>query len=306
MSFARSLAYRRLAPHPFVEAEIMMRNILVPLFSECSGEPALEASLTLAKRMNSHIRAMFIRPNPDAAMRYIPEMVIAGGIDRESIEKEGHQAAETEKARFNAWRAKHELAAEPADNRLDSRFASWREQVGEIEQIVTHFGRVSDLIAMSRFETNNVTAARCFDAAVFGTGRPTLIVPKKVPWDLLDHVMIAWNGSLEASHAVFGALPLLHAAQLVTIFNVPETDSDEPGGTELAEALSWYGISARRVGRVEPASSTGAALLTAAHHCKATLIVMGAYTHSRLQQTFLGGVTRRVLSEATIPVLMSH
>jgi nucleotide-binding universal stress UspA family protein len=39
---------------------------------------------------------------------------------------------------------------------------------------------------------------------------------------------------------------------------------------------------------------------------EATLIVMGAYTHGRLRQSFLGGVTRQVLAEATIPVLMSH
>lgn len=284
----------------------MMRTILVPMFQGCSSEPALEAALAIAKPMNSHIRAMFIRPDPDAAMRYIPEMVIAGGVDRDSIEKEGHQAAEAEKARFDAWRAKRELAAEPADTRLDSRFASWAERVGEIEQVVTHFGRVSDLIAVSHLDTGNVSAVRCFDAAVFGTGRPTLVVPQHLPWDLLDHVMIAWNGSLEGSHAVFGALPLLHAAQRVSIFSMPEVDSDEPGGAELAEALSWYGISTHRSGHRKAGGSTGSALLAAAQEDKATMIVMGAYTHSRLQQTFLGGVTRRILAEATIPVLMSH
>jgi nucleotide-binding universal stress UspA family protein len=284
----------------------MMRTIFVPLFSECSSEPALDAALALATRVKSHIRAMYVRPDPDAAMRYIPEMVIAGGIDRDTIEKEGHQQAEAEKTRFDAWRTKHELPATPVDNRLDSRFASWSEEVGEIERIVTHFGRVSDLVAMSRFETSNINAARCFDAAVFGSGRPTLLVPQTVPWDLLDHVIIAWNGSLEVSHAVFSALPLLRAARLVTIFNAPETDRDEPGGAELAEALQWYGITADRVGRAKAGLSTGAALLAAAQQRKATMIVMGAFTHSRLQQTFLGGVTRRVLAEATIPVLMSH
>jgi nucleotide-binding universal stress UspA family protein len=33
---------------------------------------------------------------------------------------------------------------------------------------------------------------------------------------------------------------------------------------------------------------------------------MGAYTHSRLRQSFLGGVTMHVLAHATIPVVMSH
>ena len=34
------------------------------------------------------------------------------------------------------------------------------------------------------------------------------------------------------------------------------------------------------------------------------LVVMGAYSHSRLRQLILGGVTRHVLENADIPVLM--
>jgi nucleotide-binding universal stress UspA family protein len=61
-----------------------------------------------------------------------------------------------------------------------------------------------------------------------------------------------------------------------------------------------------RVGQPEAPCSAGAALLTTASRSEATLVVMGAYTHSRLRQSFLGGVTRHVLSEATVPILMSH
>ena len=33
---------------------------------------------------------------------------------------------------------------------------------------------------------------------------------------------------------------------------------------------------------------------------------MGAYGHSRLREVVLGGVTRTLLEEMTVPVLMSH
>ncbi len=36
----------------------------------------------------------------------------------------------------------------------------------------------------------------------------------------------------------------------------------------------------------------------------ADLLTMGAYSHSRLRQLILGGVTRHVLENADIPVLM--
>jgi nucleotide-binding universal stress UspA family protein len=36
------------------------------------------------------------------------------------------------------------------------------------------------------------------------------------------------------------------------------------------------------------------------------LLVMGAYGHSRLREFILGGVTRSLLREMTVPVLLSH
>ena len=38
----------------------------------------------------------------------------------------------------------------------------------------------------------------------------------------------------------------------------------------------------------------------------ATLIVMGAYGHSRVRELVLGGATRGILTSMTVPVLMSH
>lgn len=282
----------------------MMRTLLVPLGQVLVSEPALEAAFFLAKRMNSHIRAMYVRPDPEAPIAYVPVEALAEM--REAIIRRGREAAVAEKIRVDAWRARHEIADAPDDGRLDSCFATWTEQLGEIDRVVTHFGRVSDMIVVSRFRPNEIEAEHCFDAAVFGTGRPTLVVPEKLPWDLLDHVMIAWNGSLEASHAVFGAMPLLHAAGRVSIFSTPEPDSEGVVGRELAEALSWYGISAHQVSGPREVTSVGRALLATAASCEATLVVMGAYTHSRLRQGFLGGVTRHVLSQGTVPLLMSH
>ena len=50
----------------------------------------------------------------------------------------------------------------------------------------------------------------------------------------------------------------------------------------------------------------GRGLLAAAREFGADLLAMGAYSHSRLRQLILGGVTRHVLEHATVPVLMSR
>lgn len=283
----------------------MMRTLLVPLAPALASEAALAAALRLARRMNSHIRAVFVRPDPAVALSYFPA-VMATEATQQALEREAAKAAAEAKAHFAAWRSRHGLAAEPADARLDTCFASWSEQVGEIEPVLTRQGRVSDLIVLRRFAPADITAQRCFDAALFGSGRPTLLVPENLPWDPIDHVLIAWNGSLEASHAVFGVLPLLPKAGRVSLFSVPGPENDETSGAALAEALSWQGIRVHQAivrGSMDP---VGAALLATAADCGASLIVMGAYTHSRLRQSFLGGVTRHVLANAAIPVVMSH
>jgi nucleotide-binding universal stress UspA family protein len=53
-------------------------------------------------------------------------------------------------------------------------------------------------------------------------------------------------------------------------------------------------------------NSVGAGLLDAAHRFGCDLLSMGAYSHSRLRQLILGGVTRHVLEYANIPVMMTR
>jgi Universal stress protein family len=283
----------------------MIRTILVPLTAELSGELLLDAALVLARRVNSHIRALFILPNPDAALAYLPDVVLAAGVTREVIEREAQQAAAKEKERFIEWRTRNNLP-ETAGGRLDTCFATWAEQIGEIEAVVTRYGRLSDLIVVPRPALGSVQAQRCFDAAVFGSGRPTLVVSEKPAFDMTDHIMIAWNGSLEASRAVLGAMPLLHLAGRVSIFAAPQYDIEGVDPADLVASLSWHGIRAHPLVGAQDEHAIGAALVSAASDQQATLIVMGAYTHSRLRQSFLGGVTRHLLAHAPVPVLMSH
>jgi nucleotide-binding universal stress UspA family protein len=50
----------------------------------------------------------------------------------------------------------------------------------------------------------------------------------------------------------------------------------------------------------------GKGLLAAATHYGADLLAMGAYSHSRLRQLILGGVTRSVLENSKLPVMMNR
>jgi nucleotide-binding universal stress UspA family protein len=283
----------------------MLRTILVPLTAGLAGEAVLDTALALARRVNANIRALFILPNPHSVLAYLPDAVLAAGMTREIIERETQEAAAEARGRFTGWRTRNNLP-ETAGGRLDASFATWAEQIGEIETVVTRWGRLCDLIVVPRPASGAVQPQCCFDAAVFGSGRPTLVVSDETHFDLTDHIMIAWNGSLEASRAVFGAMPLLHLAGRVSIFAEPQSDIEDVDPADLAEYISWHGIRAYPVVSPKDEHAAGAALVAAAREQQATLIVMGAYTHSRLRQSFLGGVTRHLLARAPVPLLMSH
>ncbi len=120
--------------------------------------------------------------------------------------------------------------------------------------------------------------------------------------------MIAWSPSLQAWRAVSAAVPLMAKARQVEIVSVGE---DEAAGAEsradVIRYLRWHGISAT-ARHVRPHSrSIGDTLLHEAGEAQIGMLVMGAYSHSRVRELLLGGVTRHVLSNvAATPVLMSH
>src|SRR5271157_3261585 len=106
----------------------MIRTILVPLAAGLPDEALLDAALVLAKRINAHVRALFMMPNPGSAFAYLPDVILAAGVTREVIEREMKEAAAEAKDRFIAWRTRNNVA-EAAGGRLDTCFATWSEQI---------------------------------------------------------------------------------------------------------------------------------------------------------------------------------
>ena len=148
------------------------------------------------------------------------------------------------------------------------------------------------------------------DRLATDSGRPVLIIPNKprAPFST-KRILVAWNGRREATRAVFDAMPLLKGADEVkVIWIAPDTDSDAAGdlpGVALCAALSRHGIKVEQASIVAKFSAEET-LLFEATKFGWDLLVMGCYGHSRLREFVLGGATRHVLANTTIPVLMSH
>jgi nucleotide-binding universal stress UspA family protein len=147
------------------------------------------------------------------------------------------------------------------------------------------------------------------EAALFGSGRPVLIVPYIQTSGLrLERVMVCWDGSRAAARATADALPLLAKAGKTEIVTVTDgsADQNEIPGIDLAKHLARHGIEVELKRLVRGDIEIADVILSHAADTSADLIVMGGYGHSRMREFVLGGVTRGLLKSMTAPTLMSH
>jgi nucleotide-binding universal stress UspA family protein len=91
--------------------------------------------------------------------------------------------------------------------------------------------------------------------------------------------------------------------------NPNKADEDAHGDLPSADIclhLARHGVKADAQQVTAGDLDIGELLLSRAADEGIDLVVMGAYGHARWREVVLGGVTRHMLAEMTVPVLMSH
>ena len=188
--------------------------------------------------------------------------------------------------------------------------SEWRGQAGYPSDLTTRMARVADLVIVgSRSDRIPYHAPDPADV-LMGSGRPVLMVPPAparapVGWP----AVIAWNDSREARRAVAAALPLLGKAERVLLLGLcteEETEEAEGVADDVVRYLARHEIGAEACIMLKDSRSTGEVILEFARERKAGLIVAGGYGHARLRQWALGGVTRTLLAESDLCLLLAH
>lgn len=178
--------------------------------------------------------------------------------------------------------------------------------------------RTADLVVVGQTDPNGKPAAADIPTHVIThAGRPVLVVPYAGDMGSARHVLVSWDGGREAARAMQLALPLLKAAETVTIAVFEVASSEHAAADALAADprpwLARHGVDASlnvlavdHHLRLSRRHEVGERLLSLAAEQGADLLVMGAHGHSRIRASLLGGVTRTVLESMTVPVLMAH
>ena len=102
------------------------------------------------------------------------------------------------------------------------------------------------------------------------------------------------------------ALPLLLRAEQVVVLTIGEDEEAHRPGPAIAAYIARHGAKAQTRADHADDGESGRVILDVARDIDADLVVMGAFSHSRLREMVLGGATEHVIDRATLPVAMSH
>ncbi|MFM2149427.1 MAG: hypothetical protein RLZZ187_1733 [Pseudomonadota bacterium] len=275
-----------------------IRDILVHLDATAPARARLDFAAALAARHGARLTGLMVQ---EIALPPIATPDSGGAALVPLLEAMRRDAA----AEVAALRPHFEAALQ--------RFhiaGAWHAPEGTAAEQVAHRGRQADLLVLGQDQPEGATPTAAFviESALFGSGRPVLIVPHAGRFDPPSrHALIGWNGSREATRAVHDALPLLAAIGRATMLSVDDqaSASEAPDET-IAAHLARHGIRTEADTAASGDVDAAALLLNRAAELSADLLVIGGYGHSRLREWVLGGVTRSILHEMTLPVLISH
>jgi nucleotide-binding universal stress UspA family protein len=251
-----------------------MKSILVHIHEDAGQNARLQAALDTARYYSGHLTCL--QAMPFAAY-----------------------AAETMEATRTRIEAQLQNEGVPWD---------WIDSRGSGSVAVMMHSQLTDLIVLS--PTGKLTDP---DAALPIVGEiatkvraPVLAVrDDHVGFDPSGAALIAWNGSPEAAQAVRNTMSLLTTSKGVHIACIEEDFDTHIPAREAASYLSRYGIKVEVHARAK-SGTVADTLSSIAAEVSAGYLVMGAYGRSRFAEFILGGVTRSLLADASLPLVLSH
>ena len=287
------------------------RRLLLPLTGTAAGEAALATALTVARVWNAHLHCLHVRVDARDVAPLAGEGLSGAMIEEmmAATERESGERANRVRQLFERFASTYgdlTLAHDPNTAvKAPGVTLSFETISGREEDVVAQQSRLFDMAVVPHPEAEeDVSSSDALHAVLFDSGRPVLIAPRGSPATIGSRVVIAWNGSAESAAAVAACLPFLHRAQAVRILYSDDYQRRGPTADGIQAYLRWHEIEAEMVPFKPATREVGAGLLGAARDFGADLMCQGAYSHSRLRQLILGGVTRHVLENADLPLLM--
>lgn len=283
-------------------------SIMALIDGDEGSAAVVEAAFFFARQHAAYLEVLHIQPDPRDGIPLIADGMTGAMVTQvmKEIRDRGEAQAEEARRLFDESCRNADLPANRAEDHAPGRGrAAWRRVQGRPEVELAQRGLLFDLLVLPqpRPEKDGLTVSG-LETALFDVGGPVLVVPGSFTGAIGHNVLVTWNGRRESARAITAALPVLRRAKQVTVVSIEESArTADPAEAAARLELHHIEAEAQRIAGERPA---GEVLLQEARKRQADLIVMGAYGHSRLRQFVVGGVTRRLLAETPVPLLMAH
>jgi nucleotide-binding universal stress UspA family protein len=272
-------------------------SLLVAVDNGAESDSRLELACDLANAFNAHLTGVCtgsIAPplyDPLAGEAMVGELLT---LYRDMAEAEVERA----RTRFSEVVRNRDVTAD------------WRGEIGFPVEACSRAARAADLVVLGGRNGRTPHYAPDVSDVLMECGRPVLVTPPtRVRNPVGEHALVAWKDSREARLALTAAIPLLRRARGVTLYTVRSSEDDETVKDELAEVVQFlarHGIAAEPVTALRGEAPVGRQIIDEALARSAGLIVSGGYGHARLREWALGGVTRTLLAESPLCLLLAH
>jgi nucleotide-binding universal stress UspA family protein len=279
-----------------------MKTILLPTEHREGMSAALETTLLMARRFESYVEGFALR----SRINDFVALDVGGSFAMDSFAQESIEEAKKARVTFESFMQERSI---PRSGQAESSLSfGWLDDATEGEGTVGSYGRVFDLVVLSRPDaTSSGRDHRALESGLFESGRPILLAPPVPPKQIATNVLIAWNGSTEQARSIALAMPVLQRAARVTVLTIPGGAAvPGPSAEQVTRSLQRNGIPATLLTVELQGRSTGETILATCASQGCDLLVKGAYTQSRLRQLIFGGATSHILANATLPVFMAH
>jgi nucleotide-binding universal stress UspA family protein len=267
----------------------MMKSVLLHVYDDDGLDDRLSVALDIARAHDGHLSCLHVTP----FNAYV------------SFEPLG--AAYVNSALIEELRAREAALHERVKARLVREDVPWDWSSAErdVAQAIVDAAALSDIVVLGQAGSGAGAPLPIVDDVVVNAGCSTLVVPRGVgKFEAGRPIMVAWNASPEAARAIRQALPMLRLASDVLVVSVGE-DGEAFPQTAASAYLARHRISSE-LHTVPRGADVARTLVDFAMAQGANAIVLGAYGHSRLRETLLGGVTRHLSRVSPIPLVFGR
>jgi nucleotide-binding universal stress UspA family protein len=268
--------------------------------TETADRGTLRTALAIGRKMNVGVTGLFALPDPDSAF------MIVGTPEGAGLTAQASQSIIDMQAEMK--RTAEAVFAEVVGNDDHGVQSAFLHEVNLVERAAANAATLAEAVVFPRSSANATAPLYiAFEHVLMDARLPLVLAGSGDPAP--GPAVIAWDGSNGAARAVRFHLPLIRAiGDVIIAQNRKDLGRDtarpvaEPD--TLARWLKRYNVTTSDAAIEE---DVGAGLLALAQGSGASMIVAGAYGHSRLGERLFGGTTRTLLAADTAPALaLSH